>query len=330
MGKSVSESNQLMLERQRMYYRLIDDYEQVKRKEHPLFDTAGEFYASNHIHKQTFLKYYHRFKQSGGDLSVLLPQKRGPKYKTRRASPLVEKHVLELRSRGMNRYEISNVLKPILKSDTPSASGVYTILRRHNQNRLTPKIKAEKRRIIKMKAGELGHIDAYHIRKSYLPGVTVPVYLVALVDDCTRVALCEIVKDLKSLTVMFAVLRMLNMMSELFGIKFAEIMTDNGPEFGRGNQKNKEDHPFERMLQEMGIKHRYTRPYRPQTNGKVERFWRTLREDMLEDAEYNTIAELDKELGEYLAYYNYERPHQGIKGVTPEAKLLSVDKVSMS
>ena len=37
-------------------------------------------------------------------------------------------------------------------------------------------------------------------------------------------------------------------------------------------QKNKDEHPFERLLIEMQIKHRYTKPYRPQTNGKIERF----------------------------------------------------------
>ena len=56
---------------------------------------------------------------------------------------------------------------------------------------------------------------------------------------------------------------------------------------------------------ELGIKHRYTRPYRPQTNGKVERFWRTLNEDLLES------------LVEYLLYYNTQRPHQGLGGKTP-------------
>ena len=328
MGKSVSESNQLIQERQRHYSSLIQDYERVKNKQHPLFRNANEFYKAHHLHRQTFLKYYHRFKQSDGDISTLLPQKRGPRYKTRRASPAIEQQVLELRAKGMNRYEIVNALKPQLKSATPSSSGVYTILRRHHQNRLTLKAKVEKRRIIKMKAGELGHIDAYHIRPNYLPGVDIPVYLVALVDDCTRIALCEIVKDLKSLTVMFATLRMLNLMNELFGIKFSDVMTDNGPEFGRQQSQNKDIHPFERLLQELGIKHRYTKPYRPQTNGKVERFWRTLREDLLEDAQYNSLAELDKEIGEYLTYYNYERPHQGIKGMTPYEQLSLVDKIS--
>ena len=64
------------------------------------------------------------------------------------------------------------------------------------------------------------------------------------------------------------------------------------------------------MLQELGITHRYTRPCRPQTNGKVERFWRTLNEDLL---------------NQYLLYYNTERPHQGLGGKTP---LLTLELLS--
>ena len=50
-------------------------------------------------------------------------------------------------------------------------------------------------------------------------------------------------------------------------------------------------HPMERMLLELGITHRYTRPYRPQTNGKVERFWRTLNEDLLEGTTFESRVE---------------------------------------
>ena len=58
-------------------------------------------------------------------------------------------------------------------------------------------------------------------------------------------------------------------------MKFEAILTDNGREVA--SPTNRSGHP---MLMELGIKHRYTRPYRPQTNGKVERFWRTLNEDL--------------------------------------------------
>ena len=88
--------------------------------------------------------------------------------------------------------------------------------------------------------------------------------------------------------------------------------------------KNTEGHPMERMLLELGIKHRYTRPYRPQTNGKVERFWRTLNEDLLEDTTFESVSELKDELEQYLLYYNTYRPHQALGGKTPLETLNSL------
>ena len=116
---------------------------------------------------------------------------------------------------------------------------------------------------------------------------------------------------------MFATLKCLNILSDHYKIKFEEILSDNGTEFGAKRYKNKEDNPFERLLLELGIKHRYTKLYRPQTNGKIERFWRTLKDDMLDYTIYNSEEELKEELLQYLYYYNHERPHQGINGETP-------------
>lgn len=78
------------------------------------------------------------------------------------------------------------------------------------------------------------------------------------------------------------------------------------------------------MLIELGIKHRYTRPYRPQTNGKVERFWRTLQEDLIRETDFDSQEELKDELMQYLYYYNHQRPHQGIDGKCP-AEMCSND-----
>lgn len=68
------------------------------------------------------------------------------------------------------------------------------------------------------------------------------------------------------------------------------------------------------MLMKLGIIHRYTRSYRSQTNGKVERFWRTLEDDLLRDTDFYSQEELKEGLLQYLYYYNHERPHQGIDG----------------
>jgi transposase InsO family protein len=48
-----------------------------------------------------------------------------------------------------------------------------------------------------------------------------------------------------------------------------------------------------------------------------ERFWRTLKEDLIEETDFDSLEELEDELLKYLVYYNWERPHQGINGKKP-------------
>ncbi len=295
---------------------LIKEYELVKAHKHPCFRFVKDFYKANDTDRRSFLKYYSRFKQSGRK-NDLLPQKRGPKWKTRRPLPYIENKVKELRLKGNNRYEIVSILKPKLKRFTPSPSGTYNILRRHGLNKLTPPMKKEKRKIIKEKAGELGHIDCHYLSKSIIKEESKRLYLVCVIDDCTRIAWAEVVEDIKALTVMFATLKCLNILADHYDIRFKEVLTDNGPEVGTRHSKKKREHPFERMLIELEIKHRYTRPYRPQTNGKVERLWRTIEDDLLRDTHYDSVEELKEELLQYLYYYNHERPHQALKGVSP-------------
>ena len=298
------------------YRFLIKEYELIKAKQHPKYRFVKDFYKDHDTDRRSFIKYYNRYKQSGNDRD-LLPRKRGPKWKSRRPIPFIENKVRDLRLKGNNRYEIVAVLKPQLKQFTPSASGVYNIIKRQKLNRLTPKMNTSKRRIIKEKAGELAHIDAHYLNKGIVLGDNQRYYLVGVIDSCTRIVWAEIVKDIKSLTVMFAVMRCFNIIKSEFDIQYQEVLTDNGPEFGPRSSKRKEGHPFERMLIELGIKHRYIRPYRPQTNGKIERFWRTIEEDLLSETNFDSEQELKEELLQYLYYYNYERPHQGINGVSP-------------
>ncbi|HLL44922.1 MAG TPA: integrase core domain-containing protein [Segetibacter sp.] len=298
------------------YRFLIREYEQVKRKEHPVYKLAQDFYRAHDTCGKSFLKYYNRFKQSG-KASDLEPRKRGPKYKTRRPLKFIENKVIELRQRGNSKLEIVNILKPSLHKFTPSASGVYNICKRYGLNCLSAKMKQNKRKIIKEKMGQLGHIDCHHLSKSIIRGESRKLYLVCVVDDHSRLAWAEVTEDITSLTVMFAALKCINMLNDQYKIKFGEILSDNGPEFGPKDSKQKYGHPFERMLLELGIKHRYCRPYRPQTNGKVERFWRTLQEDLIRETDFDSLEELKDELIQYLYYYNHHRPHQGIEGKVP-------------
>ena len=300
---------------------LIGEYELVKAKKHPQFRFVQDFYNFHGTSRQTFAKYYNRFRQSGDD-EALLPHKRGPKWKSRRTLPFIENKVLEQRRKGINRYEIYAILKPTLKEHTPAPSTIYAISRRHGLNRVTKPMQQSKRKIIKTRAGELGHLDTHYLSRDLVVDSTERHYLVALVDACTRLAWAEVVTDIKSLSVTFATLKCINLLNAEYGIRFEAVLTDNGPEMA--SPKNTEGHPMERMLLELGIKHRYTRPYRPQTNGKVERFWRTLNEDLLEDTTFESVSELKDELEQYLLYYNTYRPHQALGGKTPLETLNSL------
>jgi transposase InsO family protein len=310
------------------YQFLITEYEAVKAKKHPTFKKAKDFYKAHNTCPQTFLKYYARYKANGKDITSFIPGKRGPKYKTRRPSQEIEQLVLELREKGCNKFEINDILQAKLKDRTPSPSGVYNILKRHGKNRLNQPMKDEKRRIIKEKAGEMAHIDCHHLGKDTIMNDSRPYYLVCVIDSCTRIAWAEVMTDIKALTVMFATLHCFNYIARYFEVRFAEVLTDNGPEFGPRQSNNKESHPFERLLIEMGIKHRYTQAYRPQTNGKVERFWRTLNEDLIDGTHFESIEQFKKELEEYLAYYNKLRPHQALNGKTPFMELQSCQRIT--
>ena len=93
------------------YRFLVREYDLVKKKKHPHFKFVGDFYKFHHMSRQTFLKYYNSFYKTK-DENSLLPQKRGPKWKTRRPHKLIENKVIELRKKGIGRYEIYQILLP--------------------------------------------------------------------------------------------------------------------------------------------------------------------------------------------------------------------------
>ena len=104
-------------------------------------------------------------------------------------------------------------------------------------------------------------------------------------------------------------------------VKIRTILSDNGREYcGRPDK-----HPYELFLQLEDIEHRTTKVGRPQSNGYIERFHRTLLEEHLRikgrTTRYETVEEMQKDLDVYLETYNRRRPHQGrgMKGRTPYA-----------
>jgi len=297
---------------------LIEEYKLIKKKQHTRFKFVGEFFAVNNISRQLFNKVYRRFAGSGNE-DDLLPQKRGPKWESRRADIRLEREILEERGKGLNKYEICDILTRRHNKRVVSPSGIYNISKRADMNVLRVKQKEKKRKMTTDNPGELGHIDCHYISKDLVGKESKQYYLVCVIDGCSRIAWAEVLEDIKSISVMFATMRIFNIINKNYSIQFERILSDNGVEFA--SPKNLSGHPFERMLCELGIKHTYTRPYRPQTNGKIERFWRTIKDDLLESGGFNDVAELKDKLFEYLVYYNEIRPHQSLGGKTPLAFL---------
>jgi len=310
------------------FHNLILEYEKIKEGTHPKYKYVKYFFQDVGICHQNFSKYYHRYVQSDRDIESLKPQKRGPAYRARRIDIKVEAKIIELRRLGLNKYEIQMIIRGDEKLKTPSLTTIYNYSVRHKLNVKDKKMKEKKTRYVREKAGELAHVDCHNLGRHVVAGDPKRYYLVSIIDDCTRIAWGELVEDLKSITVMFSVLRSINMIRVQYGIEFGEIMTDNGSEFrGSKDKEKRKEHVFERMLIEMGIRHRYTRAYRPQTNGKVERFWKTLHYDLIDGTDFDTKEELKDEVLQYMYYYNTLRPHQGIGGETPADYFKSLKKM---
>lgn len=110
---------------------------------------------------------------------------------------------------------------------------------------------------------------------------------------------------------------------EAHGLSLGAALTDNGTEFC-----GTEEHIFERVLFESGAEHRRTRVKRPQTNGFVERFHRTILDEFFRvefrKRVYEDLDALEASVQEWICYYNAERPHQGYRnrGRTPYETVL--------
>ena len=168
------------------------------------------------------------------------------------------------------------------------------------------------------------HADTYSLAKSLIDNKK-QLYLLGLIDDCTRLCHIELIERNTSAEASMATSKSLKWFT-VHGILPEVVMTDNGSEFTAfTSQKAKETHFFETTLKMFNIKHIYTRPYRPQTNGKIERFWRILNDECIL-CQHKTLTkdELQAELDGFMYRYNYQRRHSALKYITPLDKLKNI------
>jgi transposase InsO family protein len=137
-------------------------------------------------------------------------------------------------------------------------------------------------------------------------------YVHVAIDDRTRIAYAEVLRDETSETTA-AFLRRALAWYRTLGIRVRRILTDNGSGYiGRR---------FAHETEHLRVVHKRTRPYRPQTNGKAERFIQTLVREWAYAVAYLTSQARARVLPRWLRHYNRSRPHGSLDGLPPFSRL---------
>ena len=142
-------------------------------------------------------------------------------------------------------------------------------------------------------------------------------YVHVCVDDATRLVYVEVLADEKAVTAV-AFLRRAVAHFAAYGIRVERLMTDNGSAY------RATIHAL--ACKALGIKHLRTRPYRPRTNGKAERFIRTLLGGWAYATIYRTSDERRRALAGWLDFYNRRRPHRSLGRQTPTERLQALNR----
>jgi transposase InsO family protein len=205
-------------------------------------------------------------------------------------------------------------------------STVYAFLRRRGLSRLDrleprpPVVRYERER-----PGELVHLDTKMLGRigpgggHRIPGIKVNRHrgigwnrVHIAIDDHTRLAFVEELPDESPVTTA-AFLRRAWSFYAGHGITVERILTDNG-----GCYRSRD---FAAACDELGVGHRFTRPYRPQTNGKAERMVRTLLKEWAYARPFTDPADRIALLAQFLDFYNRRRPHWSLSGQPPMSRV---------
>jgi transposase InsO family protein len=135
------------------------------------------------------------------------------------------------------------------------------------------------------------------------------VYLVAFMDDHSRFMLGYGLHASQSSALVLEVLRAA---LTSHGTP-QEILTDNGAQYVTWRGKS----AFTKELEKRGIRQVVAAPRRPQTLGKIERFWGSLWRECIESAVFVDLGDAQRRIGLFIDHYNFQRPHQGIDGLVP-------------
>jgi transposase InsO family protein len=202
---------------------------------------------------------------------------------------------------------------------------VRAVLARNGLSKL-PRIDAHEpaNRYERPAPGELVHIDVKKLGKIGRPGHRVSgdrrtrsrgigwEFVHVCVDDCTRLAYVEVLASERTNDVVGFLGRAVAFFND-HGIQVQRLMTDNGPAY--------RSIAHAALCRQLDIRHLFTQPYRPKTNGKAERLIRTLLAEWAYAAAYPTSAARTRALTAFLDRYNFHRPHKALGGIPPAKRL---------
>jgi transposase InsO family protein len=272
---------------------------------------VSAFCREHGLTRETFYVWKRRFDAEG--LAGLEARSRAPKTSPQRIGSDVEDAIVALRKELTNKgwdagagtiqWHLGR-----LGLRAPSEATIWRVLKRRgfitDEPRKRPK--SAWRRFEASAPNELWQADCTDWLLK-----TGPVRIMSFLDDHSRVALR--VRALFEATTE-ATWDTFCQASELWGVPLGQL-SDNGLNFSgklRGFEVG-----FEKELRAIGVVAKTSRPFHPQTCGKVERFQQTLKKWLRLQPHTADLAELQAQLDAFVAYYNFERPHRGIGRRTP-------------
>lgn len=251
----------------------------------------------------------------------LLDRSSAPKRVPRRTPRALEQVIERLRRLRMTSTRIAAQLEM-------AVSTVGAVLKRIGLNRLSrleppePPNRYERRR-----PGELIHVDIKKLGRFRRPGHRVTGRAVegaqgnrghgwdcihVAIDDYSRVAYVEVLPDERAATCIEFLDRAIAWFAQR-AVRVERVMSDNGSGYV--------SHAFAAACTRHRIRHLRTRPYRPRTNGKAERFIQTLLREWAYAVRYETSAHRTLALGPWIEYYNRQRPHGALSHKPPATRL---------
>ena len=233
----------------------------------------------------------------------LTPRSRRPQHSPQCISAATKRAILRWRQRKLGPARIARHVPT-------SVSTAYRVLAEAGRSRLTPRVRRVVRRYEKTRPGELVHLDL-----KYLPALENGRELeYAAIDDYTREAVTWITPHHTTA----AATTFLEQVVDRLGYPIDAVMTDNDLVFTmRFAFHSTRRTRFQYACRSLGIRHQLIRPHTPETNGKVERFIKTVDDECFAVRCPRNSRRRIRVLEVSMTYYNNERPHLSLAGLTP-------------